>query len=574
MTTTRRSLAAAVAVLGCLLWSGPARADARSPEVRSRVSPRVDAWVERRMAAHATPGAAVAVVRDGRVVHLAGYGHADPDGTPVTPDTAFLIGSVSKPITAALVEQLVADGVLDWDEPVWPHLAHLAEQAPDGFEAATVEQLLTHTAGLSMSVGVAGAVEVHDGPDALDQRARDVLSSRLASAPGTRWEYSNAGPTVLAAVIERVTARSFGDELRDRVFDPLGMTGSFATAERAAAAPLATGHALWFGRWRPVEHPYDEAGTAMGYIGSTAKDLAAFMQAYLDGHPAIPADASQLADGPVHVTGWDVPLEGGYGRGWFVDELAGHAVVGHTGSLGHFTAHILLVPTAGDLGIAVLTNASAIIAAGHEGQYDLGLGLVRILLGEQPRPASRRFVLTYAAPALAWAACALLVAVIARALLDLRRAPHGRPRARRGTQRRLAFAAALLAVGVALLVAPLDAARHFYPDAGWGLSLLAPLSLVGGLINLVPRRSGSRKPGSPGGHPFGITATEHTTFAGLTDTSAGRVGWYHGTDRWAEGKFFRYRLIYLEPIRRMTRTAGQGWLQSQRRDARNALLRW
>lgn len=104
-------------------------------------------------------------------------------------------------------------------------------------------------------------------------------------------------------------------------------------------------------------------------------------------------------------------------------------------------------------------SLAAALTAGHDGQYDLGFGLVRILLGEQPRPASRGFALTYLAPVLAWAACALLVALIARALLDLRRALHRRPRTRSGTGRRLA----LLAVSVALLATPLDAARHFYP---------------------------------------------------------------------------------------------------------------
>jgi hypothetical protein len=222
ITTTGRSLAVGVALLGCLLWSGAARADARSPELRSRVSPRVDAWVEQRMAAHATPGAAVAVVRDGRVVHLAGYGHADPDGTPVTPDTAFLIGSVSKPITAALVEQLVADGVLDWDEPVWPHLAHLAEQAPDGFEAATVEQLLTHTSGIGDYLDEDDDWDPADYVLPVPVHTLETAESFLPildglprkHAPGERFTYCNGGYIVLAIVLGEISHEEKLDLLR------------------------------------------------------------------------------------------------------------------------------------------------------------------------------------------------------------------------------------------------------------------------------------------------------------------------------------------------------------------------
>lgn len=164
----------------------------------------IDSWVEQRMAAHGIPGAAVAVVRGGRVVHLAGYGTAGPSGAPVTPDTAFLLGSVSKPFTAVLIGQLVKEGVLAWDEPVWPYLADLVDAAPDGFEEVTVEQLLTHTAGLRMSVGVAGAVTIHTGRDVLERRAADVLSSSL----GTRQASAGSTATRDRRCLPRSSSRS------------------------------------------------------------------------------------------------------------------------------------------------------------------------------------------------------------------------------------------------------------------------------------------------------------------------------------------------------------------------------
>jgi CubicO group peptidase (beta-lactamase class C family) len=147
-------------------------------------------------------------------VRLAGYGVADDTGRAVTPATPFIIGSASKPFTAVVIGQLVDEGLLSWDEPVWPHLAHLVDDAPDGFETATVEQLLTHTAGLSMIVGTAGTVTIHEGPDALDRRVDELLSRRLAAAPGEGFNYSNAGFMLLAAVTEQVTGRTSRLELR------------------------------------------------------------------------------------------------------------------------------------------------------------------------------------------------------------------------------------------------------------------------------------------------------------------------------------------------------------------------
>jgi CubicO group peptidase (beta-lactamase class C family) len=475
-------------------------------------SARIDAWVQGRLADRGLPGAAVAVVRGGRVVHLAGYGSADGAGRRVTPDTPFILGSVSKPFTAVVIGQLVREGLLSWDEPVWPHLSDLVDEAPDGFASVTVEQLLTHTGGLGMWVGVAGEVKIRHGPDALDRRVGELLAHPLAGAPCDAFAYSNAGPMLLAAVAEQGTGRSFAEQLRARVFEPLGMSGSFATADDPRAPGLATGHRLWFGRWRPAELPYDDAGVAMGYVASTARDLVRFMQAHLDGHPAIPATAGEIAAGPVVSTGWTTTLDAGYGRGWFVDELAGTTVVSHPGSLGHFTAHVLLAPDADGLGVAVVSNASAFLAGGvgdrgHDAQYDLGFGLVRMLLGEQHQPVDPTVLMTVVVPVAAWGAVALLFGTILRSLIRLRRqglASTAGAKAGRWA-RSLLPGAAHLAVGAGLLATPLGLARHFYPDAGWAVTGGAWLTLTWGAVRLVlgivSVLRGDRT--SRAAHPFG-----------------------------------------------------------------------
>jgi len=230
----------------------------------------------------------------------------------------------------------------------------------------------------------------------------------------------------------------------------------------------------------------------MGYVASTARDLSLFMQAHLEGHPALPATVADIATGPVEPTGWTTTLDAGYGRGWFVDELAGTSVVSHPGSLGHFTGHVLLAPEADGLGIAVLTNASAFLAGGpgdrgHDVQYDLGFGLLRTLLDQEHAPVDPTPHMTFVLPVGTWAAGGRSAAAPRRPKLRSRRGTGARSgtAARRSRVRQLLCGALAVAVGALLLSAPLGMARHFHPDTGWALTSLAWLTLALGGVRLL-----------------------------------------------------------------------------------------
>ncbi|HSK90886.1 MAG TPA: serine hydrolase [Euzebyales bacterium] len=454
-----------------------------SSEVRSDVSDDVDAFVTERMQAHGIPGAAVAVVRGGEVVHLSGYGEADAAGRPVTADTPFLIASVSKPFTSTAVLQLVEDGRLSLDEPVLPYLDGIVDDVPAGFEHVTVEQLLTHTSGMGFLPGTAGAERIHHGDDALERRVSDVLTKQLSADPGTQFSYSNGGYSLLAAVIEQATGSSYDTYMREQVFDPLGMTSSFASDLDPRADDLATGHSRWFGQWRPRELPYDRAGAAMGYIGSSAADLTAFVQAYLgtDHEQVVSPRLRDLAHRPAAETGMNDATLAGYGMGWFVGELAGHPTVSHTGELGNFTAHVDLVPDADRLGVVVLANASA-FAALQGGNYGLGSDLTRLLVGQDVEPASSMILTTGVLPFAVWAAAiGILIAAGRYLLITLPRLRASAPTGS-GIQRWVCPvvlpALGYVALALPLLpVVPLGMAHHFAPDIGWGLTVMAYLAL-------------------------------------------------------------------------------------------------
>ena len=171
----------------------------------------VDNWLEAQLRDAGIPGGALAIVRDGRVVDERGFGTADLTGRPVTATTPFVIGSLSKSITALAVMQLVDAGRVDLDAPVRRYLPEFSVADPAAADRITVRELLTHTSGLSTATGI---VPLTTPATSLDARVRDLAAVQLASAPGTRYAYSNANYLVLGRLVEVVSGEPFGAYVR------------------------------------------------------------------------------------------------------------------------------------------------------------------------------------------------------------------------------------------------------------------------------------------------------------------------------------------------------------------------
>lgn len=301
------------------------------------------------------PGAAVAVIEDGRVVLMRGYGYADLEArAPVTARTGFSTGSISKALTAWGVMRLVEQGRLELDAPVERYLTrwHLPESDFDA-SGVTVRRLLSHTAGLSVS-GYRGWDDADSVPSleaSLAGRTNGAGSVRLVAAPGTAWAYSGGGYTLLQLLVEEVTGRVFADYMRDEVLRPLGMTeSSFALTPEILAASAV---------------PYDDLGEAMGTprfaeqaaagLHTTIADLARFALALLPDGPAggvLRAETlgSMLVPAPA--------TEGRWGLGHaFSDFPDGVRRVGHDGGNRGWQASLWVGRETRD-GIVVLTNAS------------------------------------------------------------------------------------------------------------------------------------------------------------------------------------------------------------------------
>jgi len=265
-----------------------------------------------------SPGAAVAVIREGKIVHAAGYGLADIEArTPITPQTAFRLASVSKQFTAMAIMILADRGQLDYDGPVVEYLPELARFG----DRITLRHLLTHTGGLPDYYDALEAVSADHMPDT--EEATEFLAGwgEAAFPAGDRYEYSNPGYEMLALVVERVSGQRFGQFLEDNIFAPLGMNHTVVV--RDDSEPEIPSRALGYSR---ADGPFtlDDEHVLNHIIGSggmysTVEDLALWDQALYTDTLVRPATLEE-AWSPVRLLSGD---EHPYGFGWRLGRYGG-----------------------------------------------------------------------------------------------------------------------------------------------------------------------------------------------------------------------------------------------------------
>ncbi|HIV77591.1 MAG TPA: beta-lactamase family protein [Candidatus Sphingomonas excrementigallinarum] len=301
------------------------------------------------------PGVSVAVLHDGAIAWAKGYGVTRAKGVPVTPDTLFQAGSISKPVTALAALRLVEQHRLMLDADVNDRLKAWKLPVPPG-QHVTLRQLLGHVAGTTVH-GFPGYAAGQPVPD-IDA----VLAGRppantkpvvVDTPPGTVWRYSGGGYTVVQKLIEDVTGRSFAAVLRDEVLQPAGMTAS------SFAQPLPVtrrDRVAWphDGTGKPVEggpHTYPELAAAG--LWSTPSDLLRYAIAVRNSARGM--TGTLLA--PSTATAMLTPGKGDYGLGLEVHGPASDRCFSHGGSNAGYENFLVAYTGSGD-GVAVMTNGA------------------------------------------------------------------------------------------------------------------------------------------------------------------------------------------------------------------------
>ena len=308
----------------------------------------LDDAIERMMQARQVPGLAVVVVRDGKIVRERGYGLANVEHrVPVTPDTVFQSASTGKTFTAALVLLLEKDGKLTLDDPISRYL----DNTPTAWKAITIRHLLTHTSGLGDPYTKIDLRKDYSDGELIALEA----SLPLLFAPGERFAYSNAGYHLLGFICNRVGGKYFGDQLRERIFMPLGMTTAGVISESDIVPGRAAGYERIDGKLQNQRWVAPSLNrTADGTIQLSARDLARWSMA-LDGDAVLDARAKAASWTPARLNdGSSAP----YGLGWYVGSQQGHRVVQHGGAWQGFKAALARYPD-DRLAVVVLTNSAA-----------------------------------------------------------------------------------------------------------------------------------------------------------------------------------------------------------------------
>lgn len=317
------------------------------------------------------PGAALGIVKGDQLMYRQGYGYAGPDKKPVTPQTSFVIGSLSKSFTALAVMQLVDQGKIDLEAPVqrylpWFRLAD--EQASE----ITVKHLLHQTSGLAT---YDGQVSLTKGDRPLEQHLRSLSRTKLTEPVGEVFQYSNLNYDILGAIVQEVSGMKYSDYIEKNVFHPLTMENSHASPEDVSNH-LATGYQPVFGFMLPTRQNDHQGTVPSGYLISSAEDMSKYLIAQRNegrfGNISIVSERSaELMHRPAAAM-W---ADNFYGMGWTVNKER----IFHDGSTENTYSKMIIE---GEYGIVLLVNS---IDFFHIDSYDqLIEGVNHILHGKTP----------------------------------------------------------------------------------------------------------------------------------------------------------------------------------------------
>lgn len=312
---------------------------------------RIDALFSR-WAQPGSPGAVVGVMRAGEVELIKGYGLASIEhGVPIGEHTRFRIASVSKQFTVTAALMLAAEGKLDLAAPPHKYLRELPKLK------VTIDQMMRNCSGLPDFLEL-----LRLGGHGLDKPARpdDLLAAcvrnrHLNFAPNSRFLYSNSNFLLLGIVVERLTGKTLGEVLAERIFRPLGMDRTALVPEIDAIIPgLATGYLGDSGQgFRRSAHAYPQGGE--GGLTSTVGDLLTWSR-HFDRPTLVPRDLPRQLVEPSALTGGHA---NGYRRGVGTGLLRGIETVGHGGLWPGFRTEFLRLPSR-DLTVVVIANLASI----------------------------------------------------------------------------------------------------------------------------------------------------------------------------------------------------------------------
>ena len=305
------------------------------------------------------PGASVLVAKDGKILYQKGFGYANLEKKiPVSPETKFRIGSISKQFTAVATLKLVEAGKMKLDDPLSKYIPDF----PRGDEVS-IHHLLTHTSGIHSFTNTPNFLDRVVKPVAWKDLLEEIKGYEYDFDPGANWAYNNSGYFILGCLVEQVSGLSFDNYLKKTFFDPLGMknTGVYVNGKKYKNEALGYSNendslqlALdWDMSW---------AGGA-GNLYSTVGDLYLWNEGIFNGK-VLKKETLDKAFTPVQLDNGEQPDAmgmGGYGYGWAIHQFRDVKEISHGGGLHGFVTNLSRFPDQ-NMTVTVLTNCLPSIA--------------------------------------------------------------------------------------------------------------------------------------------------------------------------------------------------------------------
>lgn len=336
---------------------------------------KIDDYIKVQMQRQHIPGLSLAVVKEGKILKAQGYGVANVEtATPATENTVYQLASVTKQFTATAIMMLVEEGKIHLDDKI----TNLLPDLPAAWDAVTVRHLLNHTSGIKSYTNIRD----FDKTVRKDYTQRELLAlvtkEPMEFAPGEKWNYNNTGFVLLGMLIEKVTGKSYGEFLEERIFKPLGMTKTRVNDLQVIIPNRAHGYSWGREGLRNGEYVSPTQPFSAGALASTVSDMAKW-------------DAALYSDKLVKTSTLDqmwtaTPLTkggmAGYGFGWEVGMMNGHRQISHGGGIPGFSTYISRFVD-DKLTIIVLANSDS----GNTGLLAQDVaGLVQPDLAKKPDP--------------------------------------------------------------------------------------------------------------------------------------------------------------------------------------------
>lgn len=337
-------------------------------------SKEIDLLVEEATEKFKVAGVAVAILKDGVIVHIKGYGVKSIETKEkVNQHTNFAVASNTKAFTTAALSLLVGEGKLSWQDKVKDHIPEFKMYNDYVTENFNIQDLLTHRSGLGL-----GAGDLMFFPDGTNFTIKDVLSSfqyfEPESAFRTKFDYDNLLYFVAGEVIARVSEMSWEEFVKTRIMEPLNMDNSFSSLTQITdRSNVATPHSTETGTLRTIAHfetDPEKINGAAGTIFSNVDDLCNWMLVHLNKgkygenlEKQLFSEANQKEMWKIHTSLDANPNPrynshfAGYGLGWGLTDVKGNMSVSHTGGLPGMLSKTILIPDL-NLGVVVLTNTS------------------------------------------------------------------------------------------------------------------------------------------------------------------------------------------------------------------------